>query len=397
MKKELPESQLPLEFDGENHRDSQLEPNMERSPLIWFIVGDRLGDNAQVETLVAGLDLEIARKYVCVKAPWIKGKPKVIPSLHHLDTAKSDTLEPPWPDLIITVGRRLSMVALWVQQQSGGRTRLVLIGKPSGQAKSFSLFITSAEVQMPPAPNLLKISMPLLRVDENKVRAAADAWRDRLANLPRPLVGILVGGPTNPFVFNRRVEDGLLQAAIDVVEKEGGTPYVTTSPRTPERTIKILREKLPAEARFFQWQAGAEDNPYHALLGLADGFVVTGDSISMLVEVAKLGRPLAIFALPYGILHKIDQLRRVGARRLYAPDTGSRSDGTRRFLRAIGAVLHILPRTRDFTAIHKLLIDRGLAVPVGKPLQEPCGEVPNDLPLVAERIAAMLADLQIRD
>ena len=397
MKKELPESQLPLEFDDENHRDSQQEPNMERSPLIWFIVGDRLGDNAQVETLVSGLDLAIARKYVCVKAPWIKGKPKVIPSLHHLDTAKSDTLEPPWPDLIITVGRRLSMVALWVQQQSGGRTRLVLIGKPSGQAKSFSLFITSAEVQMPPAPNLLKISMPLLRVDENKVRAAADAWRDRLANLPRPLVGILVGGPTNPFVFNRRVEDGLLQAAIDVVEKEGGTPYVTTSPRTPERTIKILREKLPAEARFFQWQAGAEDNPYHALLGLADGFVVTGDSISMLVEVAKLGRPLAIFALPYGILHKIDQLRRVGARRLYAPDTGSRSDGIRRFLRAIGAVLHILPRTRDFTAIHKLLIDRGLAVPVGKPLQEPSGEVPNDLPLVAERIAAMLADLQIRD
>ena len=88
------------------------------SPLIWMIVGDRLGDNAQVETLVSGLGMPVVRKYVCVKDPWIKGKPKVIPSLHHLDIAKSDALGPPWPDLIITVGRRLSMVALWVKEQA---------------------------------------------------------------------------------------------------------------------------------------------------------------------------------------------------------------------------------------------------------------------------------------
>jgi mitochondrial fission protein ELM1 len=396
-KDEPRQTQLPLEVSENILPVHERESEKQRSPLVWFIVGDRLGDNAQVETLVSGLDFPITRKYVCVKAPWIKGKPKVIPSLHHLDLEKSDTLEAPWPDLIITVGRRLSMVALWIQEQAGGRTRLVLIGKPSGLAKSFSLFITSAEVQMPPAPNLLKISMPLLRVDEDKVRAAADEWRDKLAGLPRPLIGILVGGPTNPFVFNRRVEDGLLKVARGIIENDGGTPYITTSPRTPERTIIILREKLPPEARFFQWQAGAEDNPYHALLGLADGFVVTGDSVSMLVEVAKLGRPLAIFALPYGALHKVDQLRRVGARWLYGPDTGVRSDTVRRWLRTIGGALHILPRTRDFTAIHKLLIDRGLAVPVGKHLQAPRGEVPNDLPLVAERIAALIADLDDRD
>ncbi|MGI9265388.1 MAG: mitochondrial fission ELM1 family protein [Gammaproteobacteria bacterium] len=393
MKEENRQTVTPDVVGASQIHDGETATTPVRAPVIWYIVGDRLGDNAQVETLVAGLDLPIQRKYVCVKAPWIKGKPKVVPSLHHLDLEKTDLLEGPWPDLIITVGRRLSMVALWIQQQSGGRTRLVLIGKPSGQAKSFSLFITSAEVQMPPAPDLLKISMPLLRVDESRVRAAAEQWRDRLANLPRPLIGILVGGPTNPFVFNRRVENGLIQSALDVVKNSGGTPYITTSPRTPERTIRVLRERLPEQARFFEWQAGAEDNPYHALLGLADGFVVTGDSISMLVEVAKLRRPLAIFSLPYGLLHKIDQLRRVGARWLYEPDTGARSDVLRKWLRRIGGALHILPRTRDFTAIHKLLIDRGLAVPAGTPLRPPEGEVPNDLPLVAERIDRLIAEL----
>lgn len=359
------------------------------SPLIWVIVGDRLGDNAQVETLVSGLGMPVVRKYVCVKDPWIKGKPKVIPSLHHLELDKSDALGPPWPDLIITVGRRLSMVALWVKEQAEGRCKLVLVGKPSGYASSFDLFVTSAEVQMPPAPNLLRISLPLLRVDEARVRAAAEEWREQLADLPRPVIGILVGGPTNPFVFNKKVERRLVEIARQVVREQGGTPYVTTSPRTPEHTIQALTDGLPPEAMFFQWRAGAQDNPYHALLGLADGFVVTGDSISMLVEVAKLRRPLAIFALPYGTLHNIDRIRRVGARWLYAPDSGSWSDGLRRFLRGVGGALRILPRTRDFTAIHKLLIDGGLAVVAGNPMQAPDGEVPHDLPVVAERIRSL--------
>ena len=51
----------------------------------------------------------------------------------------------------------------------------------------------------------------------------------------------------------------------------------------------------------YRWSAEtAADNPYLALLALADRFVVTGDSVSMMVEVASLGRPLAIFSLPIG-------------------------------------------------------------------------------------------------
>ncbi len=359
------------------------------APRIWMVVGDRLGDNSQVENLVAGLDLPCERRYVRVKEPWVKGKPKVVPSLHHIDLERSDPLEPPWPDMVITVGRRLSMVALWIQQESRGHTKLVLVGKPSGSSEPFSLIVTSAEVQIAPRPNVMRISLPLLRIDRDRIRAAAAEWREKLAPLPRPLIGILVGGPTNPFVFNRAVREGLIRTAREVVDRDGGTPYVTTSPRTPPRVVRALREGLPAGARFFEWRRGATDNPYQALLGLADGFVATGDSISMIVEVVKLGKPLAIFPLPYGLIHKVDRIRRVGARWLYQPD-GSGMDGFRRGLRRVGGALRLLPRTRDFTAIHQLLFDRGLAVPAGHPLKMPEGEVPNDLAAVAERVRAVL-------
>lgn len=356
---------------------------------IWLIVGDRLGDNAQAENLMAGLELPFERRYVRVVDPWVKGKPKVIPSLHHLDLDASDELAPPWPDVIVTVGRRLSMVAQWVREQSGGRTRIVLVGKPSGPTAPYSLIVTSSEVQMPPASNVLRISLPLLRVDEDRVRRAADDWRERFAALPRPLVGILIGGPTNPFVFNRGVTRRLLKIARQVVER-GGTPYFTTSPRTPPEATAALQRDLPAGAQFFEWRRGAADNPYHALLGLADEFVVTGESISMLVEVAKLGRPLAIFPLPFGLWGKVDQYRRRAARWLYALPDGTGLDSVRGALRAVGQALHLLPRTRDFTAVHRLLIDRGLAVPAGGVIPPPRGQVPNDMPGVVSRVRALL-------
>ncbi len=339
------------------------------------------------------LELPFERRYVRVKDPWIKGKPKVVPSLHHLDLDASDDLAPPWPDLLITVGRRLSMVAQWVQEQSGGHTRLVLMGKPSGPSKPYDLIIVGPETQIPPGERIMKISLPLLKVDQSKVDAAREAWRDRFAHLPRPLVAVFVGGPTNPFVFNADVSERLVAIAEDV-RGRGGTPYFSTSPRTPASFIEALRPRLPAGTEFFQWRRDAVDNPYHALLGLADSFVVTGESISMLVEVAKLKRPLAIFPLPMSLLGRIDQSRRGAARWLYQADGAGRHDRLRAGLRAVGGALRVLPHTRDFLAVHASLIEQGLAVTAGGEIPPPSGEVGSDLPAVVARIRALAADLE---
>ena len=97
-----------------------------------------------------------------------------------------------------------------------------------------------------------------------------------------------------------------------VVDELGGTPYVTTSRRTTPEVVEVLRRDLPEQAVFYAWspEADAQDNPYRALLGCADGFIVTADSVSMMVEVIYLHKPLAIFPLPGGWLGSIDQRRR---------------------------------------------------------------------------------------
>lgn len=362
------------------------------TPTTWVILGDKRGDNGQVETIVDALGWPVEHKYVHMKPEWVLGKPRYRPSLQHLDLSRSDPLEGPWPDLIITVGRRPSMVALWVRKQSGNRTKIVLVGKPSGHMLDFSLVIASAENQMPPLHNFQATRLPLMRISQQAVAEEARAWESRLADYQRPLIAMLVGGETNPFIMNRKVARELVATARWVVEELGGTPYITTSRRTTPEVLDVLRRELPEQAVYFEWSAEAPDNPYRALLGSADGFIVTGDSVSMMVEVLYLGKPLALFPLPGGVLGTLDQLRRSLAHWLFRPRCESGADRVRHAV-ARGVhhldVFKILSATRDFRAFHRMLIDEGLAVWAGQPFREEVPALPDDLGVVVSRIKAL--------
>jgi len=357
-------------------------------PRTWLLLAEKRGDNAQVEALAEHLPWSCERRDLRMRPPFDVEKPRVRATLDHLDPERSDALEPPWPDLILTVGRRPSMAALWVKERSGGRTRIVLVGKPSGRFADFDLVIGSAEVQLPPLPNTLGIALPLLRVDPAALAAASDAWRPALEGLPRPLVGLLVGGSTGPYRLDDAAVERLLALARDVVAR-GGTPYATTSRRTPRAAVERLRRGLPPEARLFAWSEDATDNPYLGLLGLADGFAVTGDSVSMLVEVARLRRPLSIVPLSTAPFGAVDQLRRAAVRRLFDRSGAGPGAALRRRLAVALFRAGLATQTRDFEALHGLLEARGLAVRRRLSLEPPRGEVPDDLGVAAERVRAL--------
>ncbi len=362
------------------------------TPRTWVILSDKQGDNGQVETIVDALPWPVEHKYVHMRPEYVLGKPRYRPSLDHLDRSRCDPLEAPWPDLIITVGRRPSMAALWVREQSGYKTKIVLVGKPSGHMLDFSLVIASAENQMPPMHNFLPTTLPLMRVQPEEVASEALAWRERFAGLRKPLIAMLVGGETNPFIMNRQVADDLVATARWIVEELGGTPYVTTSRRTTPEVVEVLRRDLPAQAVFYEWAADASDNPYRALLGSADGFIVTADSVSMMVEVIYLHKPLALFPLPGGWLGSIDQWRRSLAHWLFNPRQKTSADRWRhRVARGVYYVdvFKVLCATRDFRAFHRLLVDKGLAVWAGQPFKPPNSQLPDDVGAVVKRIEAL--------
>jgi mitochondrial fission protein ELM1 len=336
------------------------------TPRIWAVLGDKTGDNAQVEAIAAVLGLPVETRRLVFKPRYRKGKPWFNASLRHVDRAASDALTGPWPDLVITIGRRPAMAALWIRKQSGGRTRLVILGRPKRDLSAFDLVIGSAQYQLPDAANILRIGLPLMRAPEERLAAARHAWDETLSALPRPLVVLLVGGATKPYRLDAATVPELL-AAARTYAGAAGTIYISTSRRTSQAAVDALRAQLPANARLYT-VADSGPNPYLALLDRADALVITGDSVSMLTEAARLGRRLAIFDLPLDpFWHTVARLRPLLMR------------------------LGLVGFERDLGAFHQWLYAHNHAVPAGKPLAASAPAATDDgLTLAVARIRALL-------
>jgi mitochondrial fission protein ELM1 len=358
-----------------------MPPSATTPPAVWLLLADKLGDNAQARLLTDATGLAYAQKTVLPRPEWVLGKPRFRPTLDHLDPERSDRLEPPWPDLIVTVGRRPTMAALWVKEQSGWRTRLVVVGRPRRRLLDYDLVVAPPQYQVPDGPNVVHLDLPLMRADPGAVAAAAGRWRERLDRLPRPLTAVLIGGETQPYRLDAEVARGLLRELATIRQRDGGSLYLTTSRRTSAAVVEALAAGLPASATLHRWRPDDPDNPYLGLLGLADRFVVSGDSVSMMVEVARLGRPLAIFPLP----------TRRDARTLahQAIGRGLQGDGPLGALGRAGRALRLAAYGRDLALLHERLVERGLAVRLGAPFKDPTGEAGDDLASAAARVRAL--------
>jgi hypothetical protein len=362
-------------------------------PRVWLVLGEKRGDNAQIVNLARAVGWDYEERHVAMRPRWVEGKPRVRPTLDHVDRERSDALEPPWPDLVITAGRRLSSVALWIAEASeaaGRRTRLVLIGKPRRLASAFDLVVAARHYVVPPAPNVATHGLPLMQVDAGTLEAAAAHWRPRLAALPRPLTALMVGGPTGGLRFDLVTARDLFEKACASVAESGGSLYVTTSRRTPAEVTHMLREACRDHAQLYVYdpEAPASENPYHALLALADRFVVTTDSASMMVEVARLGRPLAIHPLESRIgpleraLATLGLLRPLSPRRDPQPGGGLRA----RLMLRLGWPIH----SRDLSAIPRWLVEQGRACWLGDAWIDPEPFVDDEVERIAERIRALV-------
>ena len=352
-----------------------------------MVIGDKLGDNAQVEIVATALGWPLERKTLRFKRQYVTGKPPFKPSLYHVDLAASDPLTPPWPDLVLTVGRRPSMAAMWIKRRSGGRTKVVLVGRPRRMLKDFDLILATPQYRLPRQPNVLRLELPLMRVDPplDRVRqrgvagaaggggAAAHRRSGR-----RPDQAVRLRRPRDPRLRRRAPALGGRSRA-----RCSSRPADARLPRSWRRWLP----SFPPAANSFAGGRNATDNPYHALLGLADRFVVTGDSISMLVEVARTGKPLAIFSLP--VQHGPWPRVRARLARTFQPAPG---DGRAGPLGWLGDALYnvgLVHYSREFEALHHSLVDGGFATILGEPFRAASATPPDDVARVVGRIRAL--------
>jgi len=128
-----------------------------------------------------------------------------------------------------------------------------------------------------------------------------DAGRARFAPLfsalPRPLVGVLIGGSNRVYRLTPAVAASLGRQ-LAALAAQGFGIAITPSRRTSGAALKALTESLRGVPHY-TW-SGTGENPYLGLLAHADALVVTGDSVNMVSEAAATGKPVHLVALEGG-------------------------------------------------------------------------------------------------
>jgi mitochondrial fission protein ELM1 len=337
-------------------------------PRVWAIMGHKAGDNAQILALAEGLGWPFEIRRLVYRQTELLTNLLAPRTLLGIVRRRSSPLVPPWPDLIISAGRRNEPACRWVQAHADRRVRLVHCGRPWAPLDCFDLVVTTPQYRLPERPNVLHNTTPLQRFSEARLEAARALWAPRFEKLPRPRIAVMVGGDAGPYVLDREAAALLGRAASALAAGQGGSLLVTTSARTPGHAIDALQAELKAPAELFRWAPDrAADNPYLGYLALADAFVVTAESMSMLTETCSTGKPVHMFDLDTGpglkwsllepLLGKVPRPSR--ARRLrmlrYQP-----------LVHRIAMITGPKRLTRDMRAIQDRLIEAGRAVWLGQ-------------------------------
>ncbi len=334
------------------------------------MLGGKAGDNTQITALAEGLGWPFETRRMAYRRTELLTNLLAGPTVAGLVPERSEPLEPPWPELVISAGRRNEPLIRWIQEQAGRENvRLVHVGRPWSLHECFDLIVTTPQYRLPNKPNVLQNELPLQRVNEGRLEREAALWQDRLAHLPGPHIAVLLGGHAGPYNFDR--ENGALLGwhASRMVAEQGGSLLVTTSARTPEPAIQAFEAQLQVPHllhRFVRFQPQGE-NPFFAFLGMAREIVVTSDSMSMLAEAVATGKPTHIFDLSRG--PRSNRPRRPTDGSIKKRNIAERLADFRSQAIMYKIGMHAVPRrlTRDVRIIHEQQVEAGRAVWLGQP------------------------------
>jgi mitochondrial fission protein ELM1 len=266
------------------------------APLVWVLHDGKAGMRSQAVGLAEAAGFRFVEKRLSVRRPWVWLPPQLwIAPLRAVRDA-GIALAPPWPDLVIGCGRHTAMPALAMRRASGGRTFAAQVQDPRVGHDEFDLLF------VPEHDRLRGPRIQVTRGAIHRVTAARLAEELRrfpaLAGMPRPILGVLIGGSNRSYRLGLDRLATIADAIAGILRSDGGSAVVTPSRRTGAEGVALLRERLaglPAEI----WD-GAGDNPYYAYLAAADALLVTADSVSMVSEAAATGKPVHILDLAGG-------------------------------------------------------------------------------------------------
>ena len=139
------------------------------APSVWVLTDDRSQSAREGLALAEALGWQFEHKDLCIRPLGRLPGARLAASVAGVDRSRSTALEAPWPDVVISAGRRCVPVARWIRDQDQGRTRLVHVGPEGGEvADLFDAVITPGWARLWPHPNRIETAASLVADRETR-------------------------------------------------------------------------------------------------------------------------------------------------------------------------------------------------------------------------------------
>lgn len=256
----------------------------------WVITEGLAGTENQCLGVAEAMGVTPVIKRINLTQPWKLLSPYI--GFEQKWSFTGDSLNPPWPDIVIAGGRKAIAAARYIRKTSKGKTLSVFIQDPRIPTRNFDLV---AVPHHDPArgDNVIVTDGSPNRITPEKLEAAKKEFPE-FEKVPGPRVAVLIGGSSKIYNMTSDVMENLLPLLLNL---DAGL-MVTTSRRTGEENAAILNKALKGTQSYI-WD-GEGPNPYFGMLGWADYILVTADSASMISEAASTGKPTYIIPLEGG-------------------------------------------------------------------------------------------------
>lgn len=306
----------------------------------WVITDGSAGMENQALGLAQGLAERVEIKRIKLRQPWLALAPFLRIGLTHCLADSSDALSPPWPDLIVSCGRRSILPTLMVKKLSKGRTKSIYLQNPKIASSNFDVVVCPAHDNLTGGNVLQMIGAPH-HITQSDLENGRQQFSSVFGQFSTPRVGVFIGGPNRAYTFDDEVIASIV-AELQAFQKQSQISLlITPSRRTPESAKRYLVDSFSNNPSVYVWDFQGS-NPYFGILATADAFVVTCDSVSMVSELCSTDKPVYVIDLPGGNakfnkFHKL--MREIGRTELFNPNIDIRSVSTYKPLQEMDALI----------------------------------------------------------
>lgn len=202
-----------------------------------------------------------------------------------------------FPTLIISAGRKSATIASHLKLKSKGKSKIIQIMNPNMNFLKFDAIILPYHdgIFSQNHPNIINTIGSITKVNEEKILQEKEKFAALFQTNRDYKIVLMLGGGSKKTKFTTQNAINLGKIVSVIAKNMNAKLFVLNSRRSGAELTQSLVSNLDCDHEIFDWEKLQGKNPYLASLAIADFFIITGDSVSMISECCCTGKPVYIF------------------------------------------------------------------------------------------------------